>query len=115
MTIDGRSGLSGYRIMWLLVLFDLPTKTKREKKAYVDFRKKLLEDGYTMMQYSVYTRVCPSQENLEVHIRRLRAMLPEYGQVRVLTLTDRQFGRMRVFQAGKLVDTESPPSQLTLF
>ena len=108
-------GLSGYRIMWLVVLFDLPMKTKREKKAYVDFRKKLLEDGYTMMQFSVYTRSCPSQENAEVHARRLKGMLPEFGQVRVLTLTDKQFGRMRVYQAGKLRDTEKPPGQLLLF
>ena len=107
--------LCGYRIMWMMVLFDLPVKTKREKKAYTHFRKWLLEDGYDMMQYSVYTRVCPSQENLEVHLRRLERKLPEYGQVRVIAFTDKQYGRMKVFQAGKLRDTETAPGQFLLF
>ena len=59
---------SEYRIMWVLVLFDLPTETKKEKKAYSDFRKNLQRDGFTMFQFSIYVRHCASQENAEVHI-----------------------------------------------
>ena len=52
---------SEYRIMWVLVLFDLPTETKKEKKAYSDFRKNLQRDGFTMFQFSIYLRHCASQ------------------------------------------------------
>ena len=53
---------SEYRIMWVLVFFDLPTETKRERKLYADFRKKLLQDGFTMFQFSIYVRHCPSRQ-----------------------------------------------------
>ena len=57
---------SEYRIMWILVFFDLPTDTKRERKAAGDFRKQLLKDGFTMFQFSIYVRHCASMENVEV-------------------------------------------------
>lgn len=62
---------SEYRVMWVLVLFDLPTETKKEKKAYVDFRKNLQRDGFTMFQFSIYVRHCASSENAAVHIKEL--------------------------------------------
>ncbi len=64
--------LSEYRIMWVLVLFDLPTETKKERKAHAGFRKKLINDGFVMFQFSIYLRYCPSQENADVHIRRVK-------------------------------------------
>ena len=66
---------SEYRIMWVLVLFDLPTETKKDKKAYADFRKNLQKDGFTMFQFSIYVRHCPSSENADVHIRRVKSFL----------------------------------------
>ena len=83
---------SEYRIMWVLVFFDLPTETKKERKAYADFRKKLITDGFTMFQFSIYMRHCPSAENADVHIRRVKNMLPPYGQVGIMKITDKQFG-----------------------
>ena len=71
---------SEYRIMWVLVLFDLPTETKKDKKAYADFRKNLQKDGFTMFQFSIYVRHCPSSENADVHIRRVKSFLPDYGK-----------------------------------
>lgn len=62
---------SEYRVMWVLVLFDLPTETKKEKKAYADFRKNLQKDGFTMFQFSIYVRHCASSENAIVHIKEL--------------------------------------------
>ena len=72
---------SEYRIMWVLVFFDLPTETKKDKKQYADFRKKLISDGFVMFQFSIYMRHCPSVENAEVHIKRVKNALPEYGNV----------------------------------
>lgn len=66
---------SEYRVMWVLVLFDLPTETKKEKKAYVDFRKNLQRDGFTMFQFSIYVRHCASSENAAVHVKRVKSFL----------------------------------------
>ena len=82
---------SEYRIMWVLVLFDLPTETKKDKKAYADFRKNLQKDGFTMFQFSIYVRHCPSSENADVHIRRVKSFLPDYGKVGIMCITDSSF------------------------
>jgi CRISPR-associated protein Cas2 len=63
--------LNAYRIMWVLVFFDLPTETQKDRKVYVDFRKKLLADGFAMFQFSIYLRHCASMENAEVHIMEI--------------------------------------------
>ena len=107
--------LSGYRLMWVVAMFDLPTDTKKARKAYVAFRKGLIRDGFGMLQYSVYMRHCASLENAEVHIRRVEGFLPPDGEVRILTITDKQFERMRVFWGKKRKPTESAPLQLELF
>jgi len=106
---------SEYRIMWVFVLFDLPTETKKEKKAYTDFRKRLVTDGFTMFQFSIYLRHCPSRENADVHIKRVKNMLPESGQVGVLCITDKQFGQMELFQGRKVKTNSMPCQQLELF
>lgn len=92
---------SEYRIMWILVFFDLPTDTKKERKAAAKFRKNLLEDGFIMFQFSIYTRNCPSAENAQTHISRVKGFLPEYGQVGILSITDKQFGSMELFSQSK--------------
>lgn len=101
--------------MWVLTMFDLPTDTKKARRAYTQFRKKLLEDGFTQMQYSVYIRHCASEENAEVHVQRIERTLPDDGEVRVVSLTDKQFERMKVFWGKKRRKTEIPPPQLELF
>lgn len=106
---------SEYRIMWVLVLFDLPTETKKEKKAYADFRKKLIQDGFTMFQFSIYLRHCASRENAEVHIKRVKSFLPPSGQIGILCITDKQFGNMELFVGKKVKEVQTPYQQLELF
>ncbi len=106
---------SEYRIMWVLVFFDLPTETKKEKKAYSDFRKKLINDGFTMFQFSIYLRHCPSKENADVHIKRVKNALPPLGNVGILCITDKQFGRMELFQGREEKPISTPYQQLELF
>ena len=107
--------VNGYRCMWVLTMFDLPTDTKQARRDYTLFRKFLLQDGFTQMQYSVYIRHCPSKENAEVHLTRIERHLPPDGEVRVIAVTDKQFERMRVF-LGKMRKPPEPPScQLELF
>ena len=106
---------SEYRVMWVLVLFDLPTETKRDRKAYAEFRKKLQRDGFTMFQFSIYIRHCASMENAEVHIKRVKSFLPEFGQVGLLCITDKQFGNLEIFHGKKPQETNVPGQQLELF
>ena len=107
--------LSGYRVMWLIAMFDLPTDSRDARKEYTRFRKKLIKDGFAMMQYSVYIRHCASRENMAVHSRRVRAALPPEGEVRIVCLTDKQFEQMDVFWGRKRKPPEPVPAQLELF
>lgn len=101
--------------MWVLVFFDLPTETRVERKAASNFRKKLLDDGFSMFQFSIYTRFCQSIENAQVHIKRVQRSLPQHGKVGILKVTDKQFGLMEIFHGIKLVETEKPYQQLEFF
>lgn len=107
--------LSEFRIMWVMVFFDLPTETKKDRKNAAEFRKKLLQDGFSMFQFSIYVRHCASQQNAEVHIKRIKAILPEYGQVGVMCITDKQFGNIELFSGKKVAMREPEPMQLELF
>lgn len=106
---------SEYRVMWILVLFDLPTETKKDKKAYATFRKNLIRDGFNMFQFSIYVRHCASQENAEVHIKRVKSFLPDYGHVGIICITDKQFGNIELFYGNKPEAPTAPGQQLELF
>ena len=101
--------------MWVIVLFDLPVRSKTERRSAASFRKGLLEAGFQMLQYSVYARPCASQENAATHVRRIRMRLPGGGQVRILSLTDKQFGRMEVHRERRRSEPEQAPAQLEFF
>lgn len=107
--------LSGYRSMWVVTMFDLPVDTKEARRAYADFRKMLLEDGFTQLQYSIYSRHCASEENAAVHIQRVERNVPPDGEVRILTITDKQFERMRIFWGKMRMSPSEAPQQLELF
>ncbi len=101
--------------MWVLTMFDLPVNTKQARRAYTQFRKKLLQDGFTRLQYSVYVRHCASEENADVHAARVERTLPDDGEVRVIYFTDKQYERMRVFWGKRRKPPETAPRQLELF
>lgn len=107
--------LNAYRIMWVLVFFDLPTETKLERKIYAKFRKEIQKDGFTMFQFSIYLRHCASMENAEVHKKRIKKLLPEKGHVGIMAVTDKQFGMMEIFQGKKEAPKTDIPQQLELF
>ena len=107
--------LNAYRIMWVLVFFDLPTETKKERKIYAQFRKKIMEDGFTMFQFSIYLRHCSSMQNAEVHINRVKKILPEKGHIGIMCVTDKQFGMIEIFYGKKLAESQNIPQQLELF
>ena len=91
--------------MWLFVFFDLPVGTKEQRRRATRFRNSLRDDGFLMLQFSVYARVCRGQDAVEKHVRRVRGSLPKEGSVRALQVTDRQYGRMELM-LGMAAKTE---------
>ena len=107
--------LNAYRIMWVIVMFDLPNNTKAENKRYTKFRKQIMDDGFTMFQFSMYIRHCMSRENAEVHIKRVKNILPEKGHIGILCITDKQFGQIEIYNGKAVTATPIPAQQLELF
>lgn len=106
---------SGYKAVWLFTMFDLPVSTKTKRLAYTRFRTMLMKKGFSMLQYSVYARYYASEEASTAHRKKIQAMIPPEGQVRFLTITDRQFGKMEVYNGKTSEPPEKPPKQLLLF
>ncbi len=107
--------LNAYRIMWVLVFFDLPTETAAERKVAAKFRKHIMQDGFQMFQFSIYLRHCASIENAQVHIKRTKLNLPEKGHVGILCITDKQFGDIEIFYGKKITANPKVPQQLEMF
>jgi CRISPR-associated protein Cas2 len=96
-------------------MFDLPTLTEEQRRDYTRFRKDLMNDGFTMMQYSVYERHCASTENADVHVARMGECLPPEGEVRFVVITDKQFEKIRNFWGKKRQASTKSPAQLEFF
>ena len=101
--------------MWVLVFFDLPTETPKQRKIYASFRKSILKDGFQMFQFSIYMRHCSSRENADVHIKRVKKILPEKGHIGIMCVTDKQFGMMEIFYGRSATSTAPPIQQLEMF
>ena len=101
--------------MWVLVFYDLPTDTKKERKEATLFRNAIMRDGFTMFQFSMYVRHCASMDNAQVHIKRVQALLPEFGNIGILCVTDKQFAEIKVFYCRKESKPNAPGQQLELF
>lgn len=101
--------------MWIMVVFDLPTELKKQRKAAAQFRKRLLKDGFDMFQFSIYVRHCSSRENMQVHIRRIRGFLPEDGKVGIMFMTDKQFEMIELYENQRGAKAPPTSQQLELF
>ena len=96
-------------------MYDLPTDTAQDRKNAALFRKKILADGFAMFQFSMYIRHCPSRENADVHILRVKKMLPAKGHVGIMCITDKQFGMMEIFRGLEVISKQPAVQQLELF
>lgn len=101
--------------MWLFVVFDLPVLTKIERKRATKFRQYLLDEGFSMMQFSVYLRFTAGKEQVEALTRRIGRRVPKSGKVDLLTLTDQQYAAMTSFRGSADVARPEKPEQLALF
>ncbi|MGL5440094.1 MAG: CRISPR-associated endonuclease Cas2 [Filifactoraceae bacterium] len=102
--------------MRIIVFFDLPVKTKVQRKEATNFRKFLLNDGYYMVQYSVYARVCNGTEAVNKHTKRLEHVIPSDGSIRMLVVTEKQYQDIAIL-LGKPSKMEKPFKfeQLSIF
>lgn len=101
--------------MRIIVFFDLPVVAAKDRKAAAKFRQFLLKDGYHMIQFSVYTRVCNGMDAVKKHEERLNDNLPSKGSVRLLTLTDKQYDMMKILIGPKMFDDEPGASDVMNF
>jgi len=107
--------LTGYRLMWMVVMFDLPVVLKAERKAATEFRNTLLDLGFEMSQFSVYMRFCTSSTQIETYAKRVEAALPEGGKVNILQFTDKQYERIISFHGTTKLPANKTPDQFDLF
>ena len=102
--------------MRVIVFFDLPTKSKKQKKLYTQFRRFLLNDGYDMLQYSVYSRICQNSDSADTHCKRITDIAPKKGSVRVMQVTNKQYADMKIITGTQTIQEKTiNHQQLTLF
>ncbi|NQX02272.1 CRISPR-associated endonuclease Cas2 [bacterium] len=106
-----------YKMGWLMVAFDLPVKTKGERKRATDFRHFLLDDGFQMIQFSVYARPCVTFARQETHLRRIRLAVPAEGLVRAIYITKAQWEKAYIMHGKPAVEVsaEEMPEQILLW
>ena len=107
--------LNAYKIVWRIAMFDLPTKTKKERHDYAVFRKNLEKDGFVMHQYSVYCRFCASLESREVHVKRVKSYMPNKGRLSIITITDKQYSGIINIWGEIEQKVQQKPVQLEFF
>ncbi|MDE0268181.1 MAG: CRISPR-associated endonuclease Cas2 [Acidimicrobiaceae bacterium] len=105
---------SGYRFMWMMVMFDLPVTTKQQRKRAAKFRHNLLDLGFEMAQFSVYMKFCGSRSAADAMTTRIERQVPKQGRVSILVFTDKQYGNMRVFSGGYRKAQHAERGQLLL-
>lgn len=107
--------LSGYRLMWMMVLFDLPVDTAAHRKAANDFRNLLLDLGFARTQFSVYMKYCAGKEQVTALLNKIAVAVPNYGNVKILSITDKQYENVVSFTGRNRDPAGKNPNQLALF
>ncbi|MBF7121859.1 CRISPR-associated endonuclease Cas2 [Pediococcus pentosaceus] len=93
--------------MRLMIMFDLPVETAKQRKQYRQFRKSLINEGFLMIQYSVYVRVCVTKKSATLMENRIKTFLPENGTIQVLTLTEKQYNDMHFLVGDRVEDVRN--------
>lgn len=107
--------LSAYRIMWIMALFDLPVTTKPERKRATKFRNYLLDQGFEMVQFSVYARFALSRERADAITESIGKNVPTDGKIDLLYFTDKQYKQIVSFRGKGESNMPKNPDQLALF
>ncbi|MBU1667029.1 CRISPR-associated endonuclease Cas2 [bacterium] len=104
------------RFMRLFVFFDLPTGTKKQRSDAAKFRNMLIKNGFTMLQFSVYIRVCKGQDIVSKYLDIVMKHLPPKGHIRAMQVTDKQYERMQILIGEETIEEKNVGmQQLLLF
>ena len=101
--------------MRTIVFFDLPNIYAKDRRNYLKFRKFLLNEGFIMMQYSVYSRICKNNDDLNKHINRLKLNTPKNGNIRLLQVTENQYNNIIMFSGNKAIEEDISIENLLIF
>ena len=101
--------------MWIYVMFDLPTGTKKERYEANKFRNRLLDLGFLMVQFSVYNKYCSGKEAMESIYKKIDPFVPQGGYVDMLSFTDKQYEKMVRYESKIKSDKTKDKGQLVLF
>ena len=108
--------MKSFRFMRSIVVFDLPVGTKHQRRQATRFRKALLDDGFEMLQFSVYTRICPNRDSAEKHLSRIKKIAPSTGSIRMITVTENQYASMAIISGEKTAqESKVTEKQLAFF
>ncbi len=110
----GNQYFSGMRMMWMIVMFDLPTNTKKQRRSATKFREFLLDCGFTMTQYSIYIRLLSGKERARVLERKIGVHVPTEGSIQILCITDKQYENIKSYHGHSMIK-KTMPQQLQLF
>jgi CRISPR-associated protein Cas2 len=103
------------KFMRLMVLFDLPTKSEKERKAYTKFRKFLVTNGFMMIQFSIYVRICKGVDAVQMYEDHIAKHIPTRGNIRTLTITNSQYERMNILLGTEKYEEKIAERQMVLF
>lgn len=107
--------LNGYRLMWIMVMFDLPVVEHEDRRIANKFRNFLEKEGFGMCQFSVYAKYCGPRERTESLVKKISANLPPKGKVNIITFTDKQFGNIQIIENNRRQKSRENPEQLLIF
>ena len=79
------------RFMRIMVFFDLPVTSEKNRKDYATFRKSLIKNGFVMMQNSVYSKVALNPSVDKSVKDKIHKIKPPEGLIQVLVITEKQF------------------------
>lgn len=100
--------------MRLILMFDMPTITIEDRKNYSKFRDNLIDDGFIMIQYSIYVRICKNQDDITKHINRVKMFTPEKGNIRLLQITEKQYEQMIMLRGIKNDDEKESNNSMII-
>ena len=103
------------RFMRLIVMFDLPVIKENDRKVYTKFRRFLLNEGYIMIQYSIYTRICKNSDDIKKHETRLKENMPSKGNLRLLQVTEKQYENMQILCGDSYEEEKISNDNLIIF
>lgn len=95
-------------------MFDMPTITIEDRKNYSKFKDNLIDDGFIMIQYSIYVRICKNQDDITKHINRVKMFTPEKGNIRLLQVTEKQYEQMIMLRGIKNVDEKESNNSMII-